>query len=60
MKSVVFNAGSESFKVTNVVYAGPVTEIPEEKRRNNSTHSFRMVTTLGATYCYYKSFKTAK
>jgi hypothetical protein len=56
----IFNSAGESYQVANVSYVGPVREIPEEKRRGESTHSFRMYTPLGTVYCNYKSDETAK
>ncbi|NLW33450.1 MAG: hypothetical protein GXY77_18540 [Fibrobacter sp.] len=60
MKSAVFSNGSDTYQVANVIYAGPVSEIPQEKRKGDSTHSFRMITTQGVVYCYYKSIESAK
>ncbi|HLV31478.1 MAG TPA: hypothetical protein VKY57_07920 [Chitinispirillaceae bacterium] len=60
MKSAVFSNGSDTYQVANVIYAGPVSEIPQEKRKGDSTHSFRMITTQGEVYCNYKSIESAK
>lgn len=60
MKSAVFSNGSDTYQVANIIYAGPVSEIPQEKRKGESTHSFRMITTQGTVYCYYKSIESAK
>ncbi len=59
MKSAIFSSGYEAYQVANVIYAGPVSEIPEEKRRNDSTHSFKMITPLGAVRCYYRNYDSA-
>ncbi len=60
MSSAVFTTGSEAYQVANIVYAGPVGEIPAERRRNGSTHSFKLITTLGATFAYYKDVESAR
>jgi hypothetical protein len=60
MNSAIFTTGNQSYQVSNVVYAGPVAEIPEERRRNGSTHSFKIVTTVGSSFCYYKDADTAR
>ena len=59
MNSAVFNTNKQSYQVTNIMYAGPVEEIPEERRKTPNTHSFRLVTSLGAGYCYFRNFETA-
>jgi hypothetical protein len=60
MKSAVFSNGSDTYQVANIIYAGPVSEVPQEKRKGESSHSFRMITTQGTVYCYYKSKESAK
>jgi hypothetical protein len=60
MSSAVFTTGNEAYHVANIVYAGPVGEIPAERRRNGSTHSFKVLTTVGATFCYYKDAEAAR
>jgi hypothetical protein len=60
MSSVCFTCGNESYQVSKIIYAGPVTEIPEDRRRNGSTHSFRIITGLGAVSSYYKNEEAAK
>jgi hypothetical protein len=60
MSSVVFKAGNETFHVPQVIYAGPVGQIPKDHRRNGSTHLFKMVTSVGATNCCYDSEETAR
>jgi hypothetical protein len=60
MSSAVFTTGNEAYHVANIVYAGPVAEIPAERRRNGSTHSFKVTTTVGTNYCYYKDAEAAR
>ncbi|MBD3391435.1 MAG: hypothetical protein GF418_05250 [Chitinivibrionales bacterium] len=60
MKSAIFTSGFHAYQVSNIIYAGPVQEIPEERRRNGSTHSFKVLTALGAAYCYYKDVESAR
>jgi hypothetical protein len=60
MKSVVFSAANESFQVSHIIYAGPVQPIPEQLRKGETTHSFKMLTALGTSYCYYRSEENAK
>ena len=60
MKSGVFTNGSESYQVSQIVYVGPVEEIPEEYRKFERTHSFRIVTTIGHSRCSYKSAEAAR
>lgn len=59
MKSAVFNTANEAYQVSHISYAGPVHEIPEKSRKGESTHSFKMITSLGVAYCYYRSQETA-
>jgi len=60
MKSGVFTSGGESYQASQIVYVGPVEEIPEEHRRFERTHSFRIVTTVGYSRCSYKSAEAAR
>jgi hypothetical protein len=60
MGSVIFSNGNNAYQVEKIVYAGPVTKIPEERRRNDSTHSFKIITSLGAVFSYYKDEDTAR
>lgn len=60
MRSAIFTSGNQAYQVSNVVYAGPVHAIPEDRRRNDCTHSFKIVTTLGATFSYYKNEESAR
>lgn len=58
--SAIFSTPAECYQVSNVMYAGQVNEIPQDKRKGESTHFFRMITSLGPVYCYYKSEDSAK
>jgi hypothetical protein len=58
--SAIFSTPAECYQVSNVMYAGEISEIPQDKRKGESTHFFRMFTTLGPVYCYYKSEDSAK
>lgn len=60
MKSAIFSTPTQSYQVANIVYAGSVGEIPENYRKNDSTHSFKLITTLGAAFCYYNNLDTAR
>ena len=60
MSSAVFTTGNQAYQVAKIVYAGPVGEIPAERRRNGSTHSFKVITPTGATFCYYKDVDAAR
>lgn len=60
INSVVFSSGNQSYQVSQIAYVGPVWEIPPEKKKTDATHSFRIVTRSGGSYCYYKSFETAR
>jgi len=59
VKNVIFNAGTESYLVSHIVYVGAVEEVPAEIRKGERTHSFKIVTTVGSSYCYYKTEETA-
>jgi len=60
MNSVVFNASTESYQLSQITYAGYVSAIAEEKRRNGSTHSFRFMTRMGMVHSYYKTVEEAR
>jgi hypothetical protein len=60
MSSVIFSNGYESYQVAGIIYAGPVHQIPEQHRRNGNTHSFKIITGLGAAFLYYKDEESAK
>jgi hypothetical protein len=60
MSSAIFTCGNDAYQVSKIIYAGPVTEIPEDRRRNGSTHSFKIVTGLGAVFSYHKNEEMAR
>jgi hypothetical protein len=60
MSSAIFTCGNDAYQVAKIIYAGPVSSIPEDRRRNGSTHSFKIVTGLGAVFSYFKDEETAK
>jgi len=60
MNSVVFGTPRESYQVANIIYAGNVGEIPVDKRKNGCSHSFKIITTHGSAFCYYKSEEAAR
>jgi hypothetical protein len=60
MRSAIFSNGSDAYQVEKIVYAGPVAKIPEDRRRNGSTHSFKIITVLGTVYSYYKDEELAR
>jgi hypothetical protein len=60
MNSTIFSTPFESFPVAHITYCGYISEIPQDKRKNNQTHSFKIMTSIGAVYCYYNGFEEAK
>ncbi|MBD3321402.1 MAG: hypothetical protein GF350_09945 [Chitinivibrionales bacterium] len=60
MNSAIFTTASENYQVAQIAFAGPVTEIPEEKRKYSSTHYFKIVNHRGTSYCHFKSMESAK
>ena len=60
MSSAIFSNGSDAYQVGKIVYAGPVAKIPEERRRNGSTHSFKIITSLGTVFSYFKDEEMAR
>lgn len=60
MNATLFNTATESYQVSHIAYAGPVSEIPEDRRKNGHTHAFKMVGTRGTVYCNYRSEESAK
>jgi hypothetical protein len=60
MQSVIFSSGNDAFQVSKIIYAGPIAEIPPDRQKSGSTHSFKMITSSGAVYCHYKDIETAK
>lgn len=60
MSSTIFSNAFDSYNVEHIIFAGAVQEIPEEMRKNESTHSFRIITRLGPVYCYFKGVDAAR
>ncbi|MBD3239124.1 MAG: hypothetical protein GF331_00955 [Chitinivibrionales bacterium] len=60
MQSNIFSAAGEAYHVNHIIHASGVWEVPEEKRKNDRTHAFKLVTTVGSTYCYYKDDEAAR
>ena len=60
MNSAIFKTSKESYQVSNIMYAGPVSEIPEERRKGKATNTFKIITGLGAGYCYYTNAEAAR
>jgi hypothetical protein len=60
MSSAIFTNGMNAYQVSRIIYAGSVAEIPENRRQNGSTHSFRIITGLGAVFSHYKDEETAR
>jgi hypothetical protein len=60
MDTVVFSAGFTSYNINHIIYAGPAGRVPEDRRTNAVTHSFKIITSLGVAYCGYKSEEDAR
>lgn len=60
MQETIFSNGNESYQVAHIIHVSRIWEIPEEKRRFDRSHCFKLVTTLGPAFCSYKSFETAR
>jgi hypothetical protein len=60
MSSAIFTNGNNAYQVAKIIYAGSVSEIPEDRRRNDCTHSFKMITGLGTVFSYYKTEDNAR
>jgi hypothetical protein len=60
MNSCIFSTTSESFPVDHIIYCGYISEIPKDKRKNDQTHSFKIITSAGPVYCYYIGIENAR
>lgn len=60
MNRLIFSTPGNSYPVSKIIYAGPVTEIAPDKRKSDSTHYFKMITSAGPVYCHFKSLDSAK
>jgi len=59
MSSSIFSTQAESFPLAHILYVGYMHEIPEDKRKGNNTHSFKLLTTSGVFYCNFSDPDTA-
>lgn len=60
MSISIFSTYSESVSLVHIVCVGSVFEIPEENRKGESTHTFKIITSSSSIYCYYKNADAAK
>lgn len=60
MNSTIFSTSFESFPVAHITYCGYISEIPQDKRKNDQTHSFKILTSTGAVYCYFNGLENAR
>lgn len=60
MNSTIFSTPLESFPVAHIIFCGYISEIPQEKRKSDQTHSFKIITSTGPVYCYYDGFENAR
>jgi hypothetical protein len=60
MNSAIFTSGNQAYQVSRIIYAGSVQSIPEANRRNDCTHSFKIITVNGAVFSYYKNEEAAR
>lgn len=60
MNSTIFSTPFESYPVAHITYCGYISEIPQDKRKNEETHFFKIITSSGPTYCYYNGIENAK
>lgn len=58
-QNVLFSTHNETIQISQIIYAGPVGEIPEENRKYDSTHAFKIITHTGAVWCNFKDIETA-
>lgn len=60
MNTVIFSTSFDSYNIMHIIYAGAVQEIPQEKRKNDMSHFFRILTRQGVSFCYFKGSESAK
>ena len=60
MSSAIFSTASECYPVVSIIHAGGIQEMPEEKRKGDNTHYFRITTTQGAVFCHFKNSESAR
>jgi hypothetical protein len=58
-QNVLFSTHNETIQISQIIYAGPVSEIPEENRKFESTHAFKIITRTGVVWCNYNDAETA-
>jgi hypothetical protein len=58
-QNVLFSTQNETIQVSQIIYAGPVNEIPEANRKYDSTHTFKIITRTGSVWCNFKNAETA-
>jgi hypothetical protein len=58
-QNVLFTAHNETIQVNQILYAGSVFEIPVANRKNDNTHSIKIITRAGAVWCNYNNAEIA-
>ncbi len=58
-QNVLFTTLNETIQVNHILYAGPVYDIPEANRKNNHTHSIKIITRTGAIWSYFDNADAA-
>lgn len=60
MNTAVFSTSFDNYNVMHIIFAGAVQEIAEEKRKNDMSHFFRIITRQGTAFCYFKGIESAR
>lgn len=60
MNTAIFSTTFDSYNIMHIIYAGAVQEIPQEKRKNDMSHFFRILTRQGSAFCYFKGGESAR
>jgi len=60
MNSTIYSTPFGSYQVKHIAYATYIREIPEEYRKNERSHSFRIVTRTGSIYYSFTNEESAK
>ncbi|MBD3346797.1 MAG: hypothetical protein GF401_17205 [Chitinivibrionales bacterium] len=60
MNSAIFTTSFQNYHVSQILFAGPVIELPEEKRKGEMSHYFKIICHNGASYCHFKSQDAAR
>jgi hypothetical protein len=58
-QNVLFTALNETIQINQILYAGPVYEIPVANRKNDHTHSIKIITRAGAVWCFFNNADVA-